>query len=633
MSVHSSNLYNFDPDYISVKIASNDWVGCWDYLAEVIENMSITASAASLSFSLQLQKDMKDERGKQYVNDFGALLGELLLYLLTNPATNLPDKSFTRLIIFHETLHTLFYIFNMSNTDAMVMALLGDGKKKLSTTDQKKLLLLYSLDSQINVGDILKVVDPSYRVAGVISYFSHRKIFRENVYANKAELYKWRREFEKSAKEADDIFLNNVTAYFLCSYMNMPDKHIVKENINSVCRQHLARMDRDLKKIRAIPENPFNFKIDPAKPTVLVITELFARNHAMYRGWGKVTQSIGSEFNIVFTMPSDRADNSLQDDYENFVIFDTFGDLYRLMHLAKPDIIFMPSVGMRFYNLLASNMRMAPIQIMGLGHPATTMSEFIDYVASPKGLYDRAAFPKDTYIADGYPEKHTPIVSKEKFFAPLAPEDMPKRDPGRRVLEVGVCGSDIKVSAPFFRLLKDIVETAPFEIHVTFLMGVGGIDSLYIEKFLQENFANSTYYGHQPYEDYLKTIKKVDIVLNPFPFGHTNTIIDTLMCGKPCVGLDGAEPSSKTEGDVLNAVGLKDMFVAKDEAEYKQKFLALAEKIFSGDTVFYDREKVYERIFADMGDYDYGKVMRWIYDNHAKMKASGKKYFEAFGDV
>jgi hypothetical protein len=628
-----TNLYNFDPDYISVKIASNDWVGCWEYLAEVIENMTITASAESLMFSLQMQKDMKDEKGKQYVNDFGALLGELILFLLTNPAASLPDKSFMRMIIFHETLHTLFYIFNMSNTDALVRGLMGDGKKKLSTTDQKKLLLLYSLDSTISVSEILKAVDTTYRVAAVISYFSHRKIFRENVYANKAELYKWRREFEKSAKEADDVFLNNVTAYFLSSYMNLPEKHLIKENVNAVCRQHLARMDRDLKKIRAIPENPFNFKLDPAKPTILVITELFARNHAMYRGWGKITKSLASEFNIIFTMPSDRADLSLRNDFENFEVFDTFGDLYRLMHLAKADIIFMPSVGMRFYNVLVSNMRMAPIQVMGLGHPATTMSEFIDYVVSPKNLYDAAAFPKDTYIADGYPEKHTPIVSKEKFFAPLAPEDMPKRPDSKRVLEVGVCGSDIKVSAPFFRLLKEIVETAPFDIHVTFMMGVGGIDSLYIEKFLKENFANSTYYGHQPYEDYLKAIKRVDIMLNPFPFGHTNTIIDTLMCGKPCVGLDGPEPSSKTEGDVLNAVGLKDMFVAKDEAEYKAKFLSLAERILAGDTVFYDREKVYERIFADLGDYDYGKVMKWLYDNHAKLKSSRTKYAEVFSEI
>jgi hypothetical protein len=75
------------------------------------------------------------------------------------------------------------------------------------------------------------------------------------------------------------------------------------------------------------------------------------------------------------------------------------------------------------------------------------------------------------------------------------------------------------------------------------------------------------------------------------------------------------------------------MFVAKDEAEYKAKFLSLAERILAGDTVFYDREKVYERIFADLGDYDYGKVMKWLYDNHAKLKSSRTKYAEVFSEI
>lgn len=632
MTTSTTNIYNFDPNYVAAKIAEQDWAACWDYLGDVVENMTLTASTFSLKFSLQLQKDMADDRVRQYVKDFGSLLGELLVFMLTEPTVQLPDKSFNRMMVLHETIHTLFYIFGMGNTDAFVQMLI-QGKKKLTTAEQKKVLILMSLDTEMDVSAILRMTEGGYRTAAVVAYSGHRKIFRKNVYENKVRMYDWRQEFNKSGREYDDVFKSTVTTYFLSSYLNIPNKHSIKENINAVCKQYIASLARDFKKIQSMDANQISFKIDPAKPTVLVIAELFAKNHAMYRGWGKLTKSLQSEFNIVFTMPEDRWDEALRQDFENCEVFDSLGDIAYLAHAVKPDIVFMPSVGMRFYNVLASNMRMAPIQIMGLGHPATSMSDEIDYVVSPGGLYDPAAFPNDIYIGDGYPEKHMPLVSRDKFFEPIVDNPRPAGTSGKPVIRVGVVGSDIKVSYPFFRLLKEIVDTSPFEVHVSFMMGVGGIDSLYIEKFLQENFTNSVYHGWQDYESYLKNIKAADIILNPFPFGHTNTIIDTLMCGKPCVGLDGIEPSSKTEGDVLNAVGLRDLFVAKDEADYKAKFISLSQRVLDGDTNFYDRGAVYDRIFAELGGYDYGKVFKWIYDNNDKLKAGGKKYYDVFGDV
>ena len=128
-------------------------------------------------------------------------------------------------------------------------------------------------------------------------------------------------------------------------------------------------------------------------------------------------------------------------------------------------------------------------------------------------------------------------------------------------------------------------------------------------------------------------MKKADIILNPFPFGHTNTLIDSLMCGKPSIGMNGPEPAAKTEGGILETVGLRDIFSSEDEQDYKKKFFAVAERIMNGEKEFFDRDKVYDRIYSGLGDYDYGKVMKWIFENHAEMKASGEKYFDAFQDM
>ena len=40
----------------------------------------------------------------------------------------------------------------------------------------------------------------------------------------------------------------------------------------------------------------------------------------------------------------------------------------------------MPSIGMDLTAIFASNTRFAPVQVIALGHPATTHSDFIEYV-------------------------------------------------------------------------------------------------------------------------------------------------------------------------------------------------------------------------------------------------------------
>ncbi len=625
----TTNLYDFDPDYVGRMISENNWLACWEYMGQIIENLTLNANTEALLFSLRLQKDFEDEKKKQYVKDFGALLGELFLFLLTTPASLVPDKSFYRIIFYHEVIHSLFYIYDLDNTDEAVKTILGDGRKKLSSSEQKKLLLLLSLNTSLDIVAIMKSIESRYKTPALISYFSHRKIFRANNYNNKIRLYELRKEFER-AHETTGGLVNSTNVFFLSSYLNIPERHIIKQNINASYRTYLSTQNKVVREIRKLPPERSRFNLKDDRKTVMVFAEDFSKNHAMYRCYGGHVKSIEEHFNVVLVLPLDKPHEGLEKEFQNFATFRDMGELYKLAHDIQPDILYMPSVGMRIYNIFFANLRIAPIQIQSLGHPATTMSEFIDYMIGPGSIYDERAFPTDIYVNDKTPGCYIPLISREKFFAPA--EEAPKTE-NKKTIKVAVVGTDIKVSYPFFNLLKNLVEESPFEIHVSFMMGIGGIDSLYIEKYLQENFKNSTYHGWQPYEDYIKAIKGVDIVLNSFPFGHTNTIIDTLMCGKPCLGMDGIEPSSKTEGYVLDLAGLKEQFVAKDEADYKAKFYTICERILKGDTNFFDRETVYDRVFDKSSEHNFGKVFKWISDNHAEIKKSGKKYFEPFDEI
>jgi hypothetical protein len=622
-----TTFHTFNPDVVIHHLSKNDWAGCWDYLQSLLESFTMSINA---ELNIALQNEMEDEERKKHVSDFGALAGELILALLGDPDCKIPDKNFMGLIFCHETLHSLFYLYGSADTDALVGGILG-GKGKLSDIQQKRLLLLLSLRTDLDIVDILRHVDSKYRIPALASYFSHSKIFEKKVHENKKKLYALRREMEKADSE-DRAMSAAFSAFFRCSYLDMPDKHDLKESINVAVKKYLSRSDKEFRRIQNSPRKGIDgIEIDPQKPNLAVLLEVYAKEHAMNRSWGEWIKSLGGEFNVMVLAREGIRDPSLKSDYRNVVTFNSIGDLVQICHDFAPDVLMMPSVGMYYLCVAAANMRLASLQIMGLGHPATSRSAAIDFVYGQSKLYTPEAFPGDKYIADDSPYRFIPVLTREEALCAL-PGSLRGRG-GEDALQVSVVGATQKLAAPFVDLLEEIERESPFKIHFSFHMDAAGINSLYVQKSLGGRFKNMTFYGRQPYRKYFDSLKSADIVLNPFPFGHTNTVIDTLLLGKPCVGLEGIEPSSRTESYVLDIVGLADQFVAKSREDYKEKFFGLARKIRAGQTEFFDRGEMYDLLYGAKQMGDFGKVVRWIYDNQKKLKASPEKMFSAFERV
>lgn len=623
-NAHSTSIYNFSPDAVISCLSSGDWVGCWNYLRELLENLT---STSNIHLNVSLQNDFSNEDKKKYATDFGALAGELILALLTDPSSQIPDKNFMDLIRFHETLHNLFYLFGLEDTDKAVETILASGKR-LSDTQQKKLLLLLSLNTDLDIVSILKRIEAKYRVPSVTTYLSYMKIVEKNIYNNKVQLYALRADVERTYTDYN-IFTVALFSYFTCSYMNNPNKHSLKENVNATVQKYLATAQAEFRSIQRKPRDPLNIELTDGKPVLAVFLEAFTKGHAMNRSWGDWVNSLKSEFNVILLIPKHKCSDDMKQQ-QNILPFGTKEEMVKLFHDLQPDILVFPSVGMDMSGLVASNMRLAPLQIMALGHPATTMSPYIDFVYGQSCLYNEAAFPKDKYIADDSPYRFIPYLSKEEILA----IDIPTRKPqDTSPLKVSIVGSNLKISYPFIQLLQEIEAESAFEIHFSFHLGSVGMDSLYLQKFLSRTFKKITFYGYQSYSQYFDSIKTADIVLNPFPFGHTNTIIDTLLLGKPCIGMDGGEPASKTERCVLDMVGLSDQFIAKDIEDYKQKFYDFSSQIMEGKTTFYNRKDIYDHLYGEEKSSDFGKVLKWIHDNQESLKKSHHKKFNVFQDI
>ncbi len=255
------------------------------------------------------------------------------------------------------------------------------------------------------------------------------------------------------------------------------------------------------------------------------------------------------------------------------------------------------------------------------------MSKYVDFVYGPRQMYSPEAFPHDHYIMDNAPYRFVANLPKDDFMAiPVNRRTANATTP----LKVAVVGSPVKISAPFLDLLEQLQNEADFDIHFSFHLGSVGLDTLCFSQTLKERYRNVSYTGYKSYREYLAALGDADIVLNPFPFGHTNTLIDAMLLGIPCLGLQGAEPASKTEAYILDILGYEDAFSAHTVQDYKDKFFKMSQKIMAGEMPIIDRSAVYDTLYSHHQSYDFGKVIKWVYDNRERLLVSDKKAFEAF---
>lgn len=168
---------------------------------------------------------------------------------------------------------------------------------------------------------------------------------------------------------------------------------------------------------------------------------------------------------------------------------------------------------MDLLTIFLSNTRLAPIQAVALGHPATTHSEFIDYVVVEDdyvGSEDRFSetllrLPKDAlpYV----PSVHMP--EDIEFFLNESPD----------VVHIGVAATTMKLNPYFMEACQAIRDRAKVKVHFHFAVGQsGGITHPHVARFIRSYLGDdATAYPHRPYRQYLSVLQHCNMLLNPFP--------------------------------------------------------------------------------------------------------------------
>lgn len=437
-----------------------------------------------------------------------------------------------------------------------------------------KFCLLYFLDSNVLLNiDNIWTFSPDIAASLCIALLSPRFVGSTEGFSKRHALLQWFPKKLIEFKNLDSIMYRLLhDVYMHCSYDIAPNKHDIKRSINQVIRQHLLSSGwQDRKNLQQI-----GYK--DGKPVMVVLLEHFNTNHSIYRTHSTSMIAAKQHFYLIGLGDGaiDEKGRAVFDEFHVLENMDSVEHIHAVKEICeqnKASIFYMPSLGMLLATIFASNVRIAPIQVVALGHPATAHSQFIDYVVVEDDYVGSEKCFSETLIR--LPKDALPYVPSE-----LAPETVNYclRDKPE-VVQIGIAATTMKLNPEFLTTLRVIRDQSKVPVHFHFAVGLSlGVIHPYVCRVVRSYLGDSaTVHPQLPYPQYLDVLHKCDMMVNPFPFGNTNGIIDMVTLGLVGICKTGDEVHEHIDEGLFTRLGLPQWLVAHSIDEYIHCTLRLIE--------------------------------------------------------
>ena len=530
-----------------------------------------------IDYPSQLNDELVQDKIKHFCTRVAVAMSELF----SDPKLDISEVGAQRFFTLQRWINMIFASSPFVNADHVLQTYnrnpdktnLSDFHLDNARSSLIKFCIFYLPESNVNVNlDALWNLDPELCASLCFALQSPRFIGTDQAFSKRGTLLQWFPEKLATIKN-----LNNVPSaishdvYMHCSYDIAENKHWVKKALNQVIRRHLLEggwTDRDVTKLGE----------RDGKPVMVVLLEHFHSSHSIYRTHSTSMIAARERFHLigVGNEAVDAAGQAVFDEFHLLKGDNIFGKLNELKEICEKNgaaVLYMPSIGMDLTTIFASNTRLAPVQVIALGHPATTHSDFIeyvivedDYVGSEKCFSEQLLrLPKDAlpYVPSALAPQHVEYRLREN------PE----------VVNIGIASTTMKLNPYFLAALKAIRDRANVKVHFHFALGQSsGVTHPYVERFIKYYLGNdATAHLHAPYDQYLRILHNCDMMVNPFPFGNTNGIIDMVTLGLVGICKTGAEVHEHIDEGLFKRLGLPEWLIANTVDEYVERAIRLAE--------------------------------------------------------
>ena len=504
--------------------------------------------------------------------------------LMADPSYTISDYGIGRLVLYQRWLSALFASSPFRNADHILRSLSVDEDAKnmidLRHSEFRKFQLFYLPVSEVRLDwDIFWAYNKQMAASLATSILSSRFLGTPSAHQKREMLLRWLPNHLDQIESVDQLPMGVLhDMYMHCSYADYPLKHDIKKPINTLIRRKLATLNLlDVQRRAALPEAG-------SKPVIVVVLEWFSKNHSIYRTHSQTMVAMRERFHVIGMGYNDRVDQAGREVFDEFILlegnglWEHAGHVRRVCEERQAQIMYMPSVGMFPITMVLACLRVAPLQMMALGHPATTHGHAMDYVVVEEDYVgDEACFSEKLLKLpkDGMPYRPSAAMqAMEPPQRPVVPDEVLK---GKTVVKIAVAATTIKLNPGFFETCAEIARKASVPVQFHFLVGqASGITFPQVRNVIRRFLGDrAVTHKHQNYDRYMAVIVGCDMFLNPFPFGNTNGIVDTVWAGLMGVCKTGREVHEHIDEGMFRRLGFPEWTIAHTREEYVQSALRL----------------------------------------------------------
>jgi hypothetical protein len=599
--------------------------------AGAMEMLLVTVRRIAAGTSLE---ELATPEAPQPTEVLATRLAAAMARILTDPAIAFNDSVALRLAAIGRVLDHVLAISGFGSSDH-ILRMLGagdtDGLRRLFQQDRQafaKAWLLFSVDSALPI-DVRALLEAPAPLALLVAMglVSQKPILTEAGHRRREELVSLAGRLRPASLplSVDHLVLLSA-AWMLCSYAGARDKHGIKPVLNRVLRQwaeSIGLSDTALPPIRALK----------TRPTLLIAAEIMHSNHVQYRYFGQYLRQLRQRFRLVLVTEESQADGHVRTLYDEVHAFKREGGTGYFNNLADtiksfaPDVIFWLSVGMRHWGPVLANFRLAPIQLAGLGHSASTFCDTMDYYFTEEGYVGDPGLLSEQVVL--LPDESL-IFERSPHYTPLPPVIRETAQPLRVVLPSNL----LKLNPHFIGVLRRIREKARRTLEFRVFPNVSGLELMATKRVFDQHLPGSIVYPVMAYNAYLAELNACDLNLSPFPFGGLHSVVDSLRQGIPVVALEGLDLHARTDSMLLRRLGMPEWLITQNEDEYIAAALRVIDNdeeriALSRQALALDVDRI---LFGDATTplrSDVVDAMWWVYQNHEAIKVSGRKVFRA----
>ena len=560
---------------------------CVDHLFEHLLN-KVGALEQSYEFEAILNQNLRTRPGLPPLDTSMSLeercywyhrLATTITQYLATPHYSHTDRELAVLIFLKPFFQDIFYISHFGNMDHILWhrELLNDAGQLAPTgnRDITYALACHTIHSRVNV-DYKQLMNTVPKTAlsayiGLLTTFKHP--FDDQSRQNFKPLFDQHEIMASSASPELVHIARIIPGWMNCTYWDISNRHEFKRSANQMIKTWLDNTLSKATKKRATA----NAERLPRKlKRVVIASEKYRTPHAMYRCYHtRIAALKENYYTILVTNENDYDENSEQDFDEVVHVSENLSEINETIETIatlEPHLILYPSLGMAAWSIITCNIRIAAYQVMSYGHPASACTETIDFgISSSTESVDGQDFLDETLTPQRLETSpHTPH--------PDFSEEITRHPSMNNVVRIAVNSSLSKISLRVINLCRLLEQQSNVDLEFHFFpASSNGAQHTAFEKSLSWSL-KSDFQVHRvkPYNQYMSDLGKCDLALGTFPFGGSNTNVDSLLLGIPkIIFTEGSDLASHTDLLEIKLIGLEKILNTTNEQALIGKLIHL----------------------------------------------------------